>query len=68
MWTYKRKLQEEIVKLEYRVADLEERLCPCNEHDWKCIDTYTTSFTNGWDLDTVYKYKCKRCGKTKQTL
>lgn len=68
MWTSKRKLREEIVKLEYRVADLEERLCPCNEHDWKCIETYTTSICNGWDFDTVYKYKCKRCGKTKQTL
>ena len=33
-----------------------------------CIDTYTTSFTNGLDFDTVYKYKCKRCGKTKETL
>ena len=32
MWTTKRKLREEIVKLEYRVADLEERLCP-NEHE-----------------------------------
>lgn len=68
MWDTKRKLREEIVKLEYRVADLEERLCPCNEHDWKCIDSYCTSFTNGLDFDTVYKYKCKRCGKTKQTL
>jgi hypothetical protein len=68
VWTTKRKLREEIVKLEYRVADLEERLCPCNEHDWKCIDTYCTSFTNGLDFDTVYKYKCRRCGKTKETL
>lgn len=68
MWTTKRKMREEIVKLEYRVADLEERLCPCNKHDWKCIDTYTTSFTNGLDFDTVYKYKCGRCGKTKETL
>ena len=68
MWMSRRKMKEEITRLNYRVADLEERLCPCNEHDWKCIDTYTESFTNGLDFDTVYVYKCKRCGKIKRTL
>lgn len=63
----KRKLKEEIVKLNYRIAELEERLCPCDDHDWKLIGSYVTSFTNGLDLDTVYRYKCRRCGKTKET-
>lgn len=31
------KLKAEIMRLTYRVADLEERLCPCEEHDWKQI-------------------------------
>jgi hypothetical protein len=26
-------LKAEIVRLQYRVAELEERLCPCEEHD-----------------------------------
>ena len=64
----KRKLREEIMKLNYRVEELEERLCPCGEHDWKQVDFYTTSFTGGLDFDVVYQYKCKRCGKTKETL
>jgi hypothetical protein len=64
----KRKLKEEIVKLNYRIADLEERLCPCEEHDWKQIDSYTTTFANGLDFDIVYKYKCKRCGKLKESM
>lgn len=64
----KRKLKDEIVKLNYRIADLEERLCPCDDHDWKHIGSYCTSFTDGLDFDTVYRYKCKRCGKTKETM
>lgn len=61
-----RKLKNEIVRLNYRIADLEERLCPCEDHDWKDIGHYYTYYTNGLDIDTVYKYKCKRCGKFKE--
>ena len=57
-----------IQKLQLRIEELEERLCPCEEHDWKQVDSYCTSFTNGLDFDTVYKYKCKRCGKRIETL
>jgi hypothetical protein len=66
MWTSRRKLQEEITRLTYRVADLEERLCPCEDHDWKQVGYYITSFTDGIDCDIIYKYKCKRCGNTKE--
>ena len=31
-------MKEKIMQLNYRVAELEERLCPCEEHDWKQID------------------------------
>ena len=66
MWMTKRRLREEIVKLEYRVAELEERLCPCEDHDWKCISSRVTPICGGWDLDTIHTYKCKRCGKTRE--
>lgn len=68
MWITKRKMKEEIMRLNYRVADLEERLCPCEDHDWKQIGSYITSFTCGADFDTVGQYKCKRCGKTKESV
>jgi hypothetical protein len=64
--TSKRKLREEVMRLNYRIADLEERLCPYEEHDWKQIGYYfsfDTPYGNGIDLNTVYEYKCKRCGK-----
>ena len=64
----KRKLREEMVKLNCRIAELEERLCPCEEHDWKHVGSYVTTFTSGLDFDTVYQYKCKRCGKLKETI
>ena len=66
--TTKRKLREEIMKLNYRIAELEERICPCEEHDWKKIDSRMVTFTSGTDFDTIYTYKCKRCGKTKESL
>lgn len=56
-----------IQELQFRIEDLEERLCPCG-HDWKQVSCYCTSFTNGVDFDTVYEYKCKRCGKKIETL
>lgn len=64
----KRKLREEIMRLNYRISELEEKLCPCEEHDWKKIDSYTVTFTAAIDFDTIYKYKCRRCGKTKESL
>ena len=68
MWMTKRKLKEEVVRLNYRIADLEERLCPCESHDWKQVGYYFTSSAGGIDLDTVHKYKCRRCGKTKESM
>ena len=67
MFMTKRKMREEIMRLKYRVADLEERLCPCESHDWKLVGSsfYTT---DGWDFRDTYKYRCKRCGKTKEIM
>lgn len=59
----KRKLKSEIVRLTCRVAELEERLCPCEAHDWKKIDYEFVGGTGVGDEQTVYHYKCKRCGK-----
>lgn len=68
MFMTRRKMKEEITRLNYRVADLEERLCPCEDHDWKQIGFYVTSFNCGVDFDTVRQYKCRRCGKTKESM
>ena len=62
----KKKLKDEITRLNYRVADLEERLCPCESHDWKRIHTSYISTHPLLDLDAVNTYKCKTCGKTKE--
>ena len=68
MFMTKRKMREEIIRLNYKIADLEERLCPCESHKWVEVDSYITSFTCGNDFDTIYKYKCRRCGKTKESM
>lgn len=63
-----KKLKDEIVRLNYRVEELEERLCPCGDHDWKQVDYKIVSFTKGIDTDVVYKEKCKRCGKVRERI
>lgn len=61
----KRQLREKILHLEHRVEDLEERLCPCNSHQWKLIGTRTSY--NYYSVDPIYYYKCARCGKKIET-
>ena len=61
----RRRLREEIVILSYRVSDLEERLCPCEDHDWKVISKHTKIHDYGI-VTHEEDLKCKRCGKTKK--
>ena len=63
--TTKQRLKAEIVKLTYRVAELEERLCPCEEHDWKKVGSHY-NYDMGGGCETINHYKCRRCGKYKE--
>ena len=57
-------LEKEIIRLQHRIAELEDNLCPCEEHDWKCVGSKLV----GRDFDDCYQYKCKRCGKVKESM
>lgn len=57
----KRKLRDEIIHLQYRIKDLEERICPCGQHDYIKVGTEWEDMPAGADMLTVYQ--CKRCGK-----
>lgn len=59
--TTKRKLKDEIVRLKYRVQELEERICPCGQHDYIKIGTDWDDMPAGSDMICIYQ--CKRCGK-----
>lgn len=63
----RRRLKAEIVRLSYRVSELEERLCPCESHSWVMLDSDFTIGSSAGDIDTIYRYKCRRCGKTLKT-
>jgi len=65
---FNKKLKEENLKLKYRIKELEERLCPCESHDWKLINTEYKLGCCLPDFDVIYHYKCKRCGKTKREV
>lgn len=57
------KLKVEIARLSYRVAELEERLCPCEQHDWKRTGVDYSYDRTGCCAAAMYNYKCARCGK-----
>lgn len=63
----KRKLRAEIVRLQYRVKELEERLCPSQSHSWKRVDYEFVGGTGRGDEITVYTYVCEKCGKVVKT-
>ena len=62
-----KRLKAEIVRLTYRVAELEERLCPCEQHLWLITKTDYDVGTAPGDITTYHTYKCKRCGKSIKT-
>lgn len=63
----KKKMEAEIVRLRYRVKELEERLCACEQHQWIVTNTEYDVGTVCGDVTTYYTYKCKRCGKKRRT-
>ena len=63
----KKKMAAEIVRLRYRVQELEERLCPCEQHQWLITNEECDVGTAPGDVTTYYTYKCRRCGKKRRT-
>lgn len=62
MFLTRRALKEKVISLEYRIAELEERLCPCKQHDM--VATGSKFISDGYDGGIYVKnYTCKRCGK-----
>ena len=62
-----KKMIDEIVELRYRVKELEERLCPCAQHQWLVTDTRYDVLDSSCYAETFYTYQCRRCGKIKRT-
>lgn len=54
-----------IDELQYRVRWLEELLCPTESHDWVRVETNYEPLCDGNQIETLHRYKCKRCGKTR---
>lgn len=57
----RRKLQNEVLELKYRVRELEQILCPFDSHDFKLIGS--TVYVDPCDVYTIARYKCQKCGK-----
>lgn len=59
-------LREQILHQEYRIKELEEKLCPCCNHNFKWISSRFKF--NGFDVDAIRLYKCTVCGKEKEDI
>ena len=59
------KLKAEIARLNFRVSELEERICPCESHSWKRIGLESV-WVGKIEMRSVMK--CRKCGKTIKTM
>jgi hypothetical protein len=62
----KRKL--ELLAHTARIKELEEILCPCEQHDWISNGYHFSGGTGRGDETTIYHYICKRCKKRMQSI
>lgn len=64
---FNKKLERELIAAQYRIKELEERLCPCEQHDWVEIQKrFVVTSPTVADGEYLRTYKCRRCGKTTQ--
>lgn len=62
---FNKKLKMKLIEAQYRIKELEERLCPCEQHDWVEIHKeFVITCPTVADGEYLRTYKCRRCGKT----
>lgn len=62
---FHKRLERELTEAQYRIKELEERLCPCEQHDWVEIHKkFVITCPTVADGEYLRTYKCRRCGKT----
>lgn len=64
MFTRKKLLKEQVRHLQNRVYELEEILCPCEQHDLVMICSEAIPGHSPMELTYIHVYKCRRCKKT----
>ena len=57
------RLKEENRQLRNRIYELEQILCPCEQHDLVKIGRETVFGCSPAEIDFIYTYQCKRCKK-----
>lgn len=53
-----------IIELQNRIKELEEKICPCEQHEYIEVDREFISLECG-NIDVKKRFKCRRCGKEK---
>lgn len=62
------KRKRELLTQAARIRELEEILCPCEQHDWVSTGYHFDGGTGCGDSTTFYHYICKRCKKRMQSI
>lgn len=57
------KLKEENRQLRNRIYELEQILCPCEQHDLVQTGREMCFGNSPAEIDYIYTYQCKRCKK-----
>ena len=68
MFKTKKRLRMENLVLRTRIQVLEEKLCPSNQHQWVLEDHIMSGCTGHGDETTIYRYRCSRCSKVKDSI
>lgn len=57
------RLKEENRQLRNRIYELEQILCPCEQHDLVQIGREMCFGNSPAEIDYIYTYQCERCKK-----
>lgn len=63
MFKKKKNLSFENIVLKSRVAELENLICPCGQHDLVQVDYELVDGTGRGDETIMYYYQCRKCNK-----
>jgi len=54
------------IRLANRIHELEEILCPCEQHDWVKVGQKMVGGTGHGDEQCIERYVCRKCKKEKE--
>lgn len=61
-------LKKKLYNATARIKELEDIICPCEQHAWVSYGYHYDGGSGRGDQTTIYHYICKRCKKRIQSI